>query len=217
MNQKKRFLNSYTINLQLNVDQLLIVNAHLGHTRKFFNSKIKPYLMGQHANIYLINVAHTALQVKVLLSVLVNLFSLRKKLLIVKDFAFFDFKSIMPNSHIYYYDKKWIGGLLTNFKKVRRNPKFIKSKNNLQSMKSLPSIIFFPDINFSYWAILEAVNLDIPISAIIDTNTNSISNINYPIAANNKSFESNLLFLYMIKNAVLKGQQKEVFKVLRIV
>jgi ribosomal protein S2 len=59
--------------------------------------------------------------------------------------------------------------------------------------------------------------LDIPISAIIDTNTNFISYINYPIAANNKSFESNLLFLYMIKNAVLKGQQKEVFKILRIV
>jgi len=84
-------------------------------------------------------------------------------------------------------------------------------------MKSLPSIIFFLDTNFSYWAILEAVNLDIPISAIIDTNTNFISYINYPIAANNKSFESNLLFLYMIKNAVLKGQQKEVFKILRIV
>jgi ribosomal protein S2 len=59
--------------------------------------------------------------------------------------------------------------------------------------------------------------LDIPIAAIIDTNTNSIVNINYPIAANNKSFESNLLFLYMIKNALLKGQQKEVLKVLRIV
>ena len=84
-------------------------------------------------------------------------------------------------------------------------------------MKSLPSIIFFLDINFSYWSILEAVNLDIPISALIDTNTNSIANINYPIAANNKSFESNLLFLHMIKNAVLKGQQKEVFKILRIV
>ena len=217
MTAKKIFLNSYSLNLQLNIDQLLVVNAHLGHTRKFFNSKIKPYLIGQRADIYLINISNTVHQFKILLSVLVNLFSLRKKLLIVKDFAFFDFKIIMSNSNIYYYDKKWIGGLLTNFKKVRRNSKFIKSKNNLENMKSLPSIIFFLDINFSYWAILEAVNLDIPIAAIIDTNTNSIVNINYPIAANNKSFESNLLFLYMIKNALLKGQQKEVLKVLRIV
>jgi len=217
MTTKKIFLNSYSLNLQLNIDQLLTVNAHLGHTRKFFNSKIKPYLIGQRADIYLINISNTVHQFKILLSVLVNLFSLRKKLLIVKDFAFFDFKIIMSNSNIYYYDKKWIGGLLTNFKKVRRNSKFIKGKNNLENMKSLPSIIFFLDINFSYWAILEAVNLDIPIAAIIDTNTNSISNINYPIVANNKSFESNLLFLHMIKNALLKGQQKEVLKVLRIV
>ncbi len=106
MNQKKRFLNSYSLNLQLNIDQLLVVNAHLGHTRKFLNSKIKPYLMGQRADIYLINISHTVHQFKVLLSVLINLFSLRKKLLIVKDFAFFDFKSIMFNSHIYYYDKR---------------------------------------------------------------------------------------------------------------
>jgi len=217
MTKKNIFLNSYSLSLQLNINQLLVVNAHLGHTRKFFNSKIKPYLIGQRADIYLINISQTVHQFKILLSVLVNLFSLRKKLLIVKNFAFFDFKIIMSNSNIYYYDKKWIGGLLTNFKKVRRNSKFIKSKNNLENMKSLPSIIFFLDINFSYWAILEAVNLDIPIAAIIDTNTSSISNINYPIAANNKSFESNLLFLHMIKNALLKGQQKEVLKVLRIV
>ena len=148
MNQKKRLLNSYSLNLQLSIEQLLVVNAHLGHTRKFLSIKVKPYLIGQRANIYLINISNTAYQFKILLNVLVNLFSLRKKLLIIKDFAFFDFKLIMSNPLIYYYDKKWIGGLLTNFKKVRRNSKFIKGKNNLQNMKTLPSIVFFLDINF---------------------------------------------------------------------
>lgn len=106
MNQKNKLLNFYSLNLQLSVEQLLLVNAHLGHTRKFLNIKIKPYLMGQRANIYLINVTHTAHQCKIFLNVLINLFSLRKKLLIIKDFTFFDFKSIMLNSLIYYYDKK---------------------------------------------------------------------------------------------------------------
>ena len=216
MNQKK-LLNFYSLNVQLSVEQLLIVNAHIGHTRKFLNIKVKPYLMGQRANIYLINVSYTSHQFKIFLNVLINLFSLRKTLLIIKDFTFFDFKVIMSNSYIYYYDKKWIGGLLTNFKKVRRNSKFINSKNSLQEMKSLPSMVFFLDINFSYWALLEAVNLDIPISAVIDTNSNWIANINYPIAANNKSFEVNLLTLHMIKNSLIKGEQKEISKVLRII
>lgn len=44
-----------------------------------------------------------------------------------------------------------------------------------------------------------------------------MDNINYPIAANNKSFEVNLLFLHMIKNALLKGEQKEVSKILHII
>ena len=216
MNQKK-LLNFYSLNVQLSVEQLLIVNAHIGHTRKFLNIKVKPYLMGQRANIYLINVSYTSQQFKIFLNVLINLFSLRKTLLIIKDFTFFDFKVIMSNSYIYYYDKKWIGGLLTNFKKVRRNSKFINSKNSLQEMKSLPSMVFFLDINFAYWAILEAVNLDIPIAAVIDVNTISTDNINYPLVANNKSFEGNLLFLSMIKNALKKGEQKELSKVLRVI
>jgi ribosomal protein S2 len=105
MNQKK-LLNFYSLNVQLSVEQLLIVNAHIGHTRKFLNIKVKPYLMGQRANIYLINVSYTSQQFKIFLNVLINLFSLRKTLLIIKDFTFFDFKVIMSNSYIYYYDKK---------------------------------------------------------------------------------------------------------------
>jgi len=106
MNRKNQFLNFYSLNLQLTIEQLLVVNAHLGHTRKFLSTKIKPYLMGQRINIYLLNVSHTANQLKVFLNFLINLFSLRHKLLIIKDFTFFDFKSIMVNSNIYYYDKK---------------------------------------------------------------------------------------------------------------
>ncbi len=217
MDQKNSTLTFYSLNLQLTVEQLLLVNAHLGHVRKFLSIKIKPYLIGQRANIYLINVLYTADQFRVFLNVLINLFCLRQKLLIVKDFVFFDFKSIMVNSNIYYYDKKWIGGLLTNFKQVSRNSKFIKSNNTLLDMKALPSMIFFLDINFAYWAILEAVNLDIPIAAVIDVNTISTDNINYPLVANNKSFEGNLLFLSMIKNALKKGEQKELSKVLRVI
>jgi ribosomal protein S2 len=106
MNQKNQFLNFYSLNLQLTIDQLLVVNAHLGHTRKFLSTKIKPYLVGRRINIYLLNVSQTVNQLKVFLSVIVNLFSLRQKLLIIRDFTFFDFRSVMVNSNIYYYDKK---------------------------------------------------------------------------------------------------------------
>ena len=106
MNSRKVTLTFYSLNLQLSVEQLLLVNAHLGHVRKFLSVKIKPYLIGQRANIYLINVLYTADQFRVFLNVLINLFCLRQKLLIVKDLVFFDFKSIMDNSNIYYYDKK---------------------------------------------------------------------------------------------------------------
>jgi ribosomal protein S2 len=106
MNQKNQFLNFYSLNLQLSIDQLLVVNAHLGHARKFLSTQIKPYLVGRRINIYLLNISQTVNQLKVFLSVLINLFSLRHKLLIIRDFNFFDFRSVMVNSNIYYYDKK---------------------------------------------------------------------------------------------------------------
>jgi ribosomal protein S2 len=64
---------------------------------------------------------------------------------------------------------------------------------------------------------MESVNLEIPISAIIDTNVCLLPHINYPIVGNNKAFESVFLYLHLIRNASLKGRQKELLKILRIV
>jgi len=65
--------------------------------------------------------------------------------------------------------------------------------------------------------LIESSNLEIPIGSIVDTNTNFLDYINYPIIGNNKSFEAMYLYLNLIKNAVLKGRQKELLKILRIV
>lgn len=84
-------------------------------------------------------------------------------------------------------------------------------------MRYLPSLIFFFDPDLSHWALKEASNLNIPISGVIDTNILFLKLINYPIVGNNKSFESLNLYLNLIKQATLKGRQKELLKVLKIV
>jgi ribosomal protein S2 len=51
---------------------------------------------------------------------------------------------------------------------------------------------------------------------LIDTNSILLNHVNYPIIANNKPLEGICLYLKLIHNAVLKGRQKELLKILRI-
>ena len=217
--QRPFLFNSSSINIELNLNQLLLVNAHLGHTRRFLNVKIKPYLLGYRGNVYILNLSFTLHQFKLVAINIINLIAIRKKILVVKDRARVNLKSILRLRYIHYYDNKWIGGLLTNFKKVRHSPKFTIDNTRfgtLHKMRYLPSLVFFCDINLSHWALIESSNLEIPIASLIDTNTSFLHHVNYPIIANNKPMEAIYLYLKLIRNAALKGRQKELLKILRI-
>ena len=109
---------------------------------------------------------------------------------------------------------------MTNFRRVRRSRKFIKDNNTfngLGSMRYIPSLVFFFNTNVAKWTLFESINLDIPIASIISTNSHNIEYVTYPIVGNNQTFESLYLYLYLIRNAILKGKQKELLKILRIV
>ncbi len=214
------FKKSFSLNLKLSLLQLLVSNVHLGHTRKCSNSKIKPFLLGHRNDIYLLNVNYTLQQFKLLSTFLINIISLRQKFLIVKDRDSCQFKDSIKIKNVFYFDKKWIGGLLTNFKKIRNSEKFKRehvSFNSMAAMRYMPSCVFFFDVNLSHWALKESMNLEIPISAIVDSDVKYLNSINYPVVGNNKSFECLFLYSSLLKNSVIKGRQKELVKILRIV
>jgi len=52
------YKNSSNLNLKLTVDQMLMSNIHIGHTKKFLNVKVKPYLLGSRNNIYILNIKY---------------------------------------------------------------------------------------------------------------------------------------------------------------
>ncbi len=214
--ETKFLFNSASLNIELNINQLLLVNAHLGHTRRFLNVKIKPYLLGYRGNVYILNLSFTLHQFKLVALNIINLIAKRRKILIVKDRARVNLKPILNLRSLHYYDSKWIGGLLTNFKKVKDSPKCQINNGNFHKMRYLPSLVFFCDINLSNWALIESSNLEIPIAALIDTNTIFLNHVNYPIIANNKPIEAISLYFKLIRNAALKGRQKELLKILRI-
>ena len=138
--------NSANLNLKLTINQMLMSNLHIGHTRKFLNSNVKPYLLGTRNNVNILNITKTPFQFKLFINILINISSLRQKVLIVKDRDIFNFKDLLNISSVYYYNTKWIGGSLTNFRKVRQSSKFKEdnnSYNSLGSLRYMPSLVFF--------------------------------------------------------------------------
>lgn len=205
--------------VKINLEQLLLSNSYLGDNSGFLNEKLKPYLLGYKNGFHILNISFTLWQLKLLINVIFNIVSLRQKILIVKELDFFQFNKMLNIPNVFYYDKKWIGGILTNFRIVSKSNKFLDENDQptkLASMRYLPSLVFLFDINFSRWALIESSNLEIPIAAIINSNSNNFDIVNYPIIGNNKSFESLYLYLNIIKNAVLRGKQKECLNILRI-
>lgn len=205
---------------RLTINQLMLSNLYLGDNFSLINIKIKPFLLGYKSGYHIINLSFTHVQLKLLLKVVMNLIINRQKILIVKELDFYNFSKILRHKNLFYHDRKWIGGFLTNFRAVRRNKSVIKTKlsysNDLTSLRYMPSLLCIFDTKISKWPLMEAYNLEIPISGILNSSSNLIELINYPVIGNNKSFESIYLYIALIKNAVRLGKQKERLKILRI-
>ena len=77
-------------------------------------------------------------------------------------------------------------------------------------MKKLPDIIFIIDTNAEELAVKESIRLNIPIVAIIDSNSDP-SGINFPIPGNDDARRAINLYCELIKQTILDAQ-KNIFK-----
>ena len=135
-----------------------------------------------------------------------------------------------------YVNHRWLGGMLTNFNTVRQSIKRLKSleedseKDNqeltkkeqllqsreieklnnslggIKEMKSIPDVLFIIDVGYEDIAVKEAMKLNIPIVAVVDTN-NSFDNIDYFFPGNDDSMRAINLYCTEMSEAVKKGQE----------
>ena len=134
----------------------------------------------------------------------------------------------------YYMNNRWLGGTLTNWRTVsgsiarlreleslldgggdgrvkkellnlqRERDKLELSLGGIKDMGSIPDIIFVIDTNKEAIAILEARKLNIPIIAILDTNSDP-DGITYPIPGNDDAASAIQTYCDLIADAVLDG------------
>jgi small subunit ribosomal protein S2 len=137
----------------------------------------------------------------------------------------------------YFVNHRWLGGMLTNFKTIsgsikrlreleervsqpqgitkrelleltRQRDNLERALGGIKEMGGLPDLIFVIDTNKEKIAIEEANKLNIPVIAVIDSNS-SPEGITYPIPGNDDAMRAIHLYCDLVSSSVLVGIQAE--------
>ena len=161
--------------------------------------------------------------------------------------------SLAQETGQYFVNFRWLGGMLTNWNTIQNSIKRMKKLNDqlakedtgftkkeilkfgkerdklqrslggISEMKKLPDLIFIIDTNIESLAVNEAKRLNIPIIAILDTNSDP-TDINFPIPGNDDARRSINLYCDLLKNTIkdaeknisnLKEKEKNIFYKIR--
>jgi len=91
--------------------------------------------------------------------------------------------------------------------RTRERDKLRKILDGVETMKKMPNAIFIVDIKKESISINEALRLNIPIFAIVDTNCNP-DPVNYIIPSNDDAVRAVEVITKVIADAVIEGNQK---------
>jgi len=136
----------------------------------------------------------------------------------------------------YYVNHRWLGGMLTNWNTISNSIKRYKklsedlkseetgftkkeilkmgiqrdklerSLGGISEMKKIPDMIFIIDTNIEELAVKEALKLNIPIVAIVDTNSDP-TGINFPIPGNDDARRAINLYCDLIKQTIIDAKK----------
>ena len=136
----------------------------------------------------------------------------------------------------FYVNYRWLGGMLTNWKTIQNSIKRLKkldqdlskedigftkkevlklgkerdklkrSLGGIAEMNRVPNMLFVIDTNVESLAIKEAVKLNIPIVAVLDSNSDPTS-IDFPIPGNDDARRSINLYCELLKETITDAKK----------
>ena len=143
---------------------------------------------------------------------------------------------VAKETNQYFVNYRWLGGMLTNWgtisnsiKKLKKleidlvaenrgftkkellkmsvkKDKLQRSLGGISDMKKVPDLIFIIDTNIESLAVNEARKLNIPILAVLDTNSDP-TGIDFPIPGNDDARRSINLYCDLIKNTIKDAEK----------
>ena len=231
------------MNVNFKLRDLLEAGMHLGHKTNKWNPSMDQYIYGSQDNIHIIDLRKTVSLINNALSFIENISKTDGLILFIgtKSQASDIVKKYAVECKQFYVNKRWLGGMLTNWATISNSLNSLNSLNakisnvnlrlkkkeilqmnrqiekiekylgGLKDMGTTPQAIFVVDVNKDAIAVTEANKLRIPVIAILDTNS-SPEGIDYPIPGNDDSRKSIELICSLISKSMLKNKKKIDFK-----
>ena len=105
---------------QVSMRDLLEAGAHFGHQKRYWNPKMRDYIFGARNDIHIINLEKTVPALESALEFVSQIANKRNKVLFVgtKRSAGKIIREEAQRCGMPYVDKRWLGGMLTNYKTI---------------------------------------------------------------------------------------------------
>ena len=142
----------------ISMKQLLEAGVHFGHQTRRWNPKMAEYIFTERNGIYIINLQKTVKKVIEAYNFIKEVAESGEEILFVgtKKQAQDSIKEEAERVGMYYVNARWLGGMLTNFKTIRKR---IDRLNQLEKMESDGTFDLLPKKEVSKLK-LEAEKLD---------------------------------------------------------
>ncbi len=228
--------------LKISIEDLAKAKVHLGHRRAFWNPKMAPFVFTHREGISIINLEKTLEELERALKFLHDLTRKGGVVLFVgtKYQAADLIEKYASLCGMPYINKRWPGGMLTNFESIKKNLEKIKKleefkesetfKNYtkrekakitkelerlLEVFKGVRNLTSLPDALFIVDVVYEKNAVkearELNIPIVAIVDTNGNPDlIDYPIPANDDSIESLSLLIPLISQAIKEEKKEEV-------
>ena len=223
----------------VSMKQLLEAGVHFGHQTRRWNPKMARYIFTERNGIYIIDLQKTVKKLDEAYNFVRDTAAEGGEILFVgtKKQAQESIKEEALRCGMHFVNARWLGGMLTNFRTIRRRidrmeqinkmrddgtfemlpkkevaklelelEKLNKFLGGVKDMNILPKAMFIVDPRKERIAVSEAMKLNIPIVAIVDTNCDP-DEIDYVIPGNDDAIRAVKLIVSAMADAVIEANQ----------
>ena len=219
----------------ISMKALLEAGVHFGHQTRRWNPKMSQFIYGEKNGIHIIDLQKTVGKIKEACDFLREVISEGRHVLFVgtKKQAQEAIEENAKRCKMFYVNYRWLGGMLTNFKTIRKSVARLKEIEKMETeifsklpreeianltkekeklnrvlggvkeMNKLPSALIIIDSKKEATAVKEARKLGIPIVGVVDTNSDP-DEIDYIIPSNDDAIKSISLLTSIIADAILE-------------
>ena len=227
---------------KIGIKDLLEAGVHFGHQKKKWNPKMKPYIYGDKSKVCIINLEKTYELLNKACEFLKEAATQKKNIIFVgtKRHISEIIKEESIRCGVFYINRRWLGGLLTNFDTIRQRLNRLRELEDMQEsgtlahankkelagfnkeldklQKTLGGIKNMrgkPDIIF----VIDQQKENIAIREALITGVKVVAildtngdpdGIHFPIPANDDSVRSVKLITETLTNAIIEGHEGQV-------